>query len=286
MPWRSVRTWCLEPFLPRSVGFGPVFLPPFLPARSRRPAKRDSRRAVPFGRVPRAHRLASGPRRRPSSNRATGANTSCPNSRAPAAGLPTADRCARRAECRPGRHDPSTTGGRLFCAVGVAAGAVRRGTRAHRERGRGPCPRPFNLCAKLRCVRHSKGQAADEEVPLVDAGAFGATQPLDARNAAQVGEVNAEGAKAAASSERACAPPRLPPPAASNAAKAASACCGCPGRKGCSASCGDGGTTGTAPLKLAKRFVASTSAHALALRPKRRGTGSPRRPLRSCRRAR
>lgn len=39
MPFTSVIRWCLVPFFPRSVGFGPIASPPFSPGCSRHPRR-------------------------------------------------------------------------------------------------------------------------------------------------------------------------------------------------------------------------------------------------------
>ena len=65
MPFFSTRRWYFEPGRPRSVGFGPVSAPPFLPEPRRHPAQHVPSR---FGRPRPTHRAGRGaaaPRRPP-----------------------------------------------------------------------------------------------------------------------------------------------------------------------------------------------------------------------------
>jgi hypothetical protein len=101
IPPASVSTWCFEPALPRSVGFGPVCAPqkPLAPKRSRSPHGTNR-----FGRLvvaAIAKHDGVGARHRLVSNRAVFANSSC-RSRSPVleATSPRECRFGARIECR------------------------------------------------------------------------------------------------------------------------------------------------------------------------------------------
>lgn len=137
IPLASVRTWRFEPGLPRSVGFGPVCAPPFLPQPTRCRGRRAESRwrcVVPGGRG--AH-AGGGSRRRPPANRAPCASTSCrTHSPFPGAASPTEPLTAARRGYRSGRH------GRQAWPTALRFWHLRRQQRLHhrpkRIRDKGP----------------------------------------------------------------------------------------------------------------------------------------------------
>ena len=158
MPLASVRTWRFEPGLPRSVGFGPVCAPPFLPQPTRCRGRRAENRwrcGAPSGRGLRA---GGGPRRRPPASPVGGANTSCrTHSPSPGAASPTGSPTAARRGCRSGPRGQADEVDRPSASADQAAAAAPPPPKAHQGRGACSCP-PERT--NLGFVRRSKSRRA------------------------------------------------------------------------------------------------------------------------------
>jgi hypothetical protein len=133
MPLASMTTWRLDPGLPRSVGFGPVSRPPFLPERWRCPAPPGSNQShwpCPTG--PEGHGAASPTPRRPAS-RADVASRSCPSrSPSPGAAFPTGCRFSERTGYRSAPPDHRPAADRLWDGAGAPEATAPRPPIAHR----------------------------------------------------------------------------------------------------------------------------------------------------------
>ena len=92
MPWRTAITCRLVPGLPRSVGFGPTWSPPFLQGRWRCPDRLAPSRSDPPRRGGPAGSGAADPRSRPPVSRATAASRSR-RSRSPSPGAASPRDC-------------------------------------------------------------------------------------------------------------------------------------------------------------------------------------------------
>ena len=100
-PLRSVKRWRFVPALPRSVGFGPVAAPPFLPGWTRCPYRLGSSQCGLTSAGAAAVPGASGSRPRLVASRAVGASMSRPSrSPFPGAASPTGYPSAARRECQ------------------------------------------------------------------------------------------------------------------------------------------------------------------------------------------
>lgn len=120
-PCRSTITWCLEPSLPRSVGFFPVWAPPFLQERAQsQPTHATSRSHLLVGGV-RAGFDGRAVERRCSANHAGASSRSCHCTRVGAADTPRVSRYEGQMRFLPTRLDPA------FVDALDAAGALAQG---------------------------------------------------------------------------------------------------------------------------------------------------------------
>lgn len=108
IPRRSTIRWCLLPARPRSVGFGPVSEPPFLPEGSRHPAKHAT---SPVSLPPATRPTATGgrdprPQARASASTVASRSSRC-RSPSPVAGTPTGCPSSTRTGCPGARLDPA-----------------------------------------------------------------------------------------------------------------------------------------------------------------------------------
>jgi hypothetical protein len=149
IPLRSTTRWRFEPGLPRSVGFGPVLPPPFLPLRSHYPSLRGTSLS---GRRPPASRAGCGaaaPTRPLAANPATDASRSPRSpSRPPGAGTPTAAPSSARRRSRSDRLDPRRVADHPSASVAPSAAAARSPTTAHRS------PMACSCLSRLQAPNH------------------------------------------------------------------------------------------------------------------------------------
>ena len=111
-PRRSVTQCRLVPGRPRSVGFGPISAPPFLPRWRQRPARHETSPTRPPGRGVRGAPSAAGPTPPRSASPAGVASRSGPSSRTPrAAASPMAGQSAARTRSHARHRGPAPAGG-------------------------------------------------------------------------------------------------------------------------------------------------------------------------------
>src|SRR5260221_597989 len=142
MPRASVRMWCFDPALRRSVGFGPVFFPRAAPAprHCRRGPASDP--VGPAGVIRPAGPRAVGARHRRVATAPIVANRCCPShSPFPSGAFATATHSARRTGCRSTRPDRGRAVG-PWSSTGVAAASgevARSGSTGRRRSDAGTC---------------------------------------------------------------------------------------------------------------------------------------------------
>ncbi len=137
IPVASTKRWCLEPFLPRSTGLGPVAAPPFSPAHDWNqppPATTQARRPRA---ARRATERAAAPTRPPAATHPAGDSRSSPSrSQAPAADAATRSPCTAQIESlaarldRPAAFDLETGSAAPPSATAAARAATARPTRS------------------------------------------------------------------------------------------------------------------------------------------------------------
>ena len=167
VPRASTTRWRFVPGLPRSVGFGPVAAPLFLPAGWRCRVPHGSSPVVRRRPAAPARRGAGWPTRPPSANHAAVASTTCPSrSPSPAAGTPTANWCAARTGCRSAPPGPGSAAARPLDAHAPVAAAARSPPRDRRERGTSPCSTNAPTAGFVRRSKADK-TAGQLGIPLV-----------------------------------------------------------------------------------------------------------------------
>ena len=133
IPLASMTTWRLEPGLPRSVGFGPVSWPPFLPGRSRCPAPPGSNRSRSPCPAGPEERGATSPKPPRPASRADAASRSCPSrSPSPGAAFPTECRFSERTGYRSAPPDHRPAADHLWDGAGAPEATAPRPPTAHR----------------------------------------------------------------------------------------------------------------------------------------------------------
>jgi hypothetical protein len=158
---KSTTTWRFEPGFARSVGFGPVAWPPFLPGYSSNPRPRGSSRSGRHRSSAATARARAGPRPRLLANRAAAASRSCHNhSPSPAARTTTDSPCAARRAFRRVPRDSRSAGDRPW------ASAVLQAIMAPESLRVGPAPSASHYCStstfaeaiSLSFAMHSKAR--------------------------------------------------------------------------------------------------------------------------------
>ncbi len=140
MPLASVMRWRLDPGRPRSVGLGPVFSPPFSPARTHCPGKPGASRWLSLARAGPRARGGAGPRRQPPATPASAASRSCPSrSPSPRAASPKAGQIGARTGRQSGPPGPAHGVGRPWAWAARPTTAAQQPPIDHRKEEVSPC---------------------------------------------------------------------------------------------------------------------------------------------------